>query len=296
MTQRPVRASEMAVFLGLPLHGEDIEITQVASLANIKGNSLVFVKTPDSPWTNNLFHRKDIVAILPKDWPHKEPMCPRFYSDNPRLSFAQAVKEFFVEKVKIGISPLALVSEKASIGKNVSIGPYTIVEEGVSIGDDTEIRNNVLIKKGTVIEKNCIIRAFAVIGEEGFGFERDELHRPVRLPHIGEVLIQESVEIGNFCTICKGTIDKTIIGKWTKIDDHCHVAHNVKIGENVLITAGVVLSGSCTIGNNVWLGPNSTILNGLKVADNATVGLGSVVIRTVPENSHVLGNPAVRNK
>ena len=100
------------------------------------------------------------------------------------------------------------------------------------------------------------------------------------------------MEVGNFCTICRGTIDPTVIRKGTKIDDHCHIAHNVQIGENVIITACAEVSGSVQIDNQSWIGPNASILNGVKIETKALVGIGAVVIRDIETNKHVLGNPA----
>jgi len=296
MGNNEIWAKDIADFLGLPLYGENVRIMKVSSLSNIKENSLVFAKKASIEGLQELLCRGDVFAILPMDCEPQNFQCPRVFSNNPRLSFARTVEKFFAEKSDCGISPLALVHENSSTGEKVSIGPYSIIEEGVYIGDGTEIRNNVLIKKGTRIGKNCIIRAFTVIGEEGFGFEKDEDQRPIRLTHIGGVRIDDDVEIGNFCTICRGTIEDTEISDGVKIDDHCHIAHNVRIGENTIVTAGAVLSGSSSLGINVWIGPNATVLNGLSVQDNSTVGIGSVVIRNIKENSHVLGNPATRSR
>lgn len=291
-----IRAIDIADFLGLALYGDDIKIRSVSSLASIKQNSLVFVKKIQNPEIQGLIDRTDVFAILPIDFGAQHLKCSRVFSKKPRLSFALAVEKFFSEKRDPEISTLAIISDKSSIGNNVSIGPYSIVEEGVIIGDNTEIRNNVLVKRGSKIGKCCIVRSYSVIGEEGFGLEPDEEGRYIRIPHIGGVMIGDNVEVGNFCSICKGTIDDTIVEDGVKIDDHCHIAHNVTVGINTIITAGVVLAGSASLGNFVWIGPNATILNGLSVLDNATVGIGSVVIRTVPEESHVLGNPATRSK
>jgi UDP-3-O-[3-hydroxymyristoyl] glucosamine N-acyltransferase len=296
MKDQDIWARDIAAFLGLPLYGDNIKIERVSTLTNATSNSLVFVKKNQHPELKNITAQKDIFAILPSGCLSEDFECPRIFSENPRLSFARAVKRFFTEALVPVISPLALVSPNASIGESVSIGPYSIIEDHVIIGENTEIRNNVLIKRGSQIGRNCIIRAFTVIGEEGFGFERDENQRPIRIPHIGNAILRDDIEIGNFCTVCRGTIDDTVIMDGVKIDDHCHVAHNVQVGENTIITAGSVLSGSSSLGNAVWLGPNSTILNGIPVLNNATVGIGAVVIRKVNEGDHVLGNPATRSR
>lgn len=294
--QLPVKASAIADFLGMPLYGKDIDVYKVASLSNIQPNSLIFVKADKEEAIQYIAERDDVFVILPLDFSSKGLSCPRVFSKNPRLSFAMVVQRFFTRKREAAISSKAIISDSAIIGNDVSIGPYCIVEEAVVIGDGTEVRNNVLIKSGTKIGKNCVIRAFSVIGEEGFGFERDETQRLIRIPHMGNVRIGNDVEVGNFCTICRGTVDDTIIDDGVKIDDHSHIAHNVKIGKNAVITAGAVLAGSSELGEAAWIGPNSTVLNHCIISDGALIGIGSVVIRDVAENSHVLGNPAKRIK
>jgi len=130
-----------------------------------------------------------------------------------------------------------------------------------------------------------------VIGGEGFGFAKDG-DKWIRMPHIGRVIIGDNVEIGSNCTIDRGCLDNTIIGNGVKIDNMCHIAHSCKIGDNTIITAGVIFSGSVTVGKNVWIAPNSTIKNGITIGDNAFIGIGSNVIKDVPEGATVYGNPA----
>ena len=130
-----------------------------------------------------------------------------------------------------------------------------------------------------------------VIGGEGFGFAKDG-DKWIRMPHQGKVIIGDNVEIGSNCTIDRGCLTDTIIGNGVKIDNLCHIAHGVTIGDNTIITAGTIVAGSVTIGKNVWIAPNSTIKNGVTIGDNVFVGMASNVLKDVPEGVTVYGNPA----
>ena len=130
-----------------------------------------------------------------------------------------------------------------------------------------------------------------VIGGEGFGFAKDG-DEWIRMPHIKKVIIGNNVEIGSNCTIDRGCLTDTVIGDGVKIDNLCHIAHGVKIGDNTIITAGAIVGGSVIIGKNVWIGINSTIRNGITIGDNAVIGMGSNVVKDVPEGVTVFGNPA----
>jgi len=130
-----------------------------------------------------------------------------------------------------------------------------------------------------------------VIGGIGFGFAKDG-DKWIRMPHQGKVIIGDNVEIGSNCTIDRGCLDNTVIGNGVKIDNLCHIAHSCKIGDNTIITAGVIFSGSVTVGKNVWIAPNSTIRTRVTIGDNAFIGIGSNVVKDVPEGTTVYGNPA----
>lgn len=144
--------------------------------------------------------------------------------------------------------------------------------------------------------ENCVIKPSAVIGGFGFGFERDvdgELHH---LYHFGRVLIGNNVWIGSNTSIDRGTVDDTVIGDGTKIDNNVHIAHNCKIGKNVLITAGVILCGRVTIEDNVWIGVGASIRQGLTIGKGAFIGMGAVVVKDVPPEAIVYGNPAKKKE
>lgn len=192
---------------------------------------------------------------------------------NAKRAIAKIGNEFFV-KHEVGIHPTAVIEEGAKIGKNCYIGPHVVIHSCVEVGD------NVRIKAG------------AVIGNEGFGFERDEKGDLFRFPQLGRVIIADGVEVGSNTTIDRGALSDTVIGRNTKINNLVHIAHNVRIGANVAITAQVDISGSSVIGGDVWIGPGSTIRDHVTIGDNAYVGIGSNVVKDIPEDEVWCGNPA----
>ncbi len=210
--------------------------------------------------------------------------------ENPRRSFIKIVKHFFTEKVQYGISKKAIIDRRAEIHPEVYIGPNTTVGKAV-IGQGTIIHGNVCIYDGTKIGKNVIVHSGAVIGATGFGYEREENGELLSFPHIGGVTIEDNVEIGANTCIDQGTLDDTIIGKGTKIDNLCHIAHNVVIGKHCAIIALTLIGGSTTIGDYSWVSPCSCVRDGLKIGKNTILGMGTVVTKDVEDNSIVFGIP-----
>jgi len=183
------------------------------------------------------------------------------------------------------------------IGKNVKIGKYStigsnsIIESNVIIGDNCLIGSSVTILK-TLISNNVYIQDGSKIGIKGFGFIPIK-KKNIRTPHIGKVIIEEGVEVGANSTIDRGSLADTIIGKNTFLDNQVHVAHNVQIGENCMIAGQVGFAGSTTLGNDVVIGGQAGISGHLKIGNNVKIGGGSGVINDVPDNSQVMGYPAV---
>lgn len=211
--------------------------------------------------------------------------------ENPKLALAAIGNTFFVQVRNSGIHPTALVDGKAVLGANVSIGAYSVIGRCV-IGDNTRIDANVCIYDDVVIGDNCVVKSGVVIGGEGFGYEKDEHGNLFRFPQLGGVRIGNHVEIGSNTCIDRGALADTIIGDYTKINNLCHVAHNNKIGRNVVITAQVNVSGSNVIEDNVWIAPNSSIRGWLSIGENAVIGMGAVVVKNVPANETWVGCPA----
>ncbi len=208
--------------------------------------------------------------------------------DYPDLTLRPPIKKKFIS-VKFGNN--VLIGKNVIIGKNSIIGSNTIIEKNVSIGKNCVIGSNVVIKN-SIINNSVVIQDGNRIGQKGFGFIPNK-NKNIKIPHIGKVIINDDVEIACNCTIDRGSIDDTIIGKNTYLDNQVHVAHNVKIGENCMIAGQVGFAGSSIIGNNVSIGGQAGISGHLKIGNNVKIGGGSGVVKDVGDNQVVMGYPAV---
>ncbi len=193
--------------------------------------------------------------------------------------------------------------KKVKFGKNVLLG------KNVKIGDNTQIGSNTIIESNVIIGKNCVIGCGNIIknsiignnvtfqdncklGQKGFGFIPIK-DKNFKFPHIGKVVVADNVEIASGCTIDRGSIDETFIGKNTYIDNQVHIAHNVKIGSNCMIAGQVGFAGSSQIGNNVSIGGQAGISGHLKIGNNVKIGGGSGVVKDIDDNQTIMGYPAV---
>lgn len=210
---------------------------------------------------------------------------------NPKVALADVGNHFFVEKPVPGIHPTAIIHPEAKIGKEASIGAYSVIGKA-TIGDNCIIDSNVRIYDCVQMGNRCAVKSGAVIGSDGFGFEKDAEGNRFRFPQLGGVIIGDDVEIGANTCIDRGSLADTIIGHHTKINNLCHVAHNNVIGNNVEITGCCNISGSNTIENDVWISPNSSIRGWIHIGKGATVGMGAVVVKNIPEGETWVGNPA----
>ena len=183
------------------------------------------------------------------------------------------------------------IGKKAKIGSKTSIGNNVIIEHSVHIGNNCLIGSNVTIKNA-VIGNNVVIQDGCKIGVKGFGFIPLK-NKNFRFPHIGRVILKDNVELGANCTIDRGSIGDTLIGENTFLDNQVHMAHNVKIGKNCMIAGQVGFAGSSTIGNNVSIGGQAGISGHLKIGNNVKIGGGSGVVKNIPDNTTVMGYPAV---
>ena len=216
----------------------------------------------------------------------------KFYPDSDVDLQDQSLKpsnETLFPSVKFGLN--VLLGEGCLIGQNTEIGPNTIIEKRVVIGKNCVIGSNVTIKS-SILGNNVVIQNGCKVGLKGFGFIPQKENN-IKFPHIGKVIIGDNVELASNCTIDRGSIDDTIIGKNTYLDNQVHIAHNVKIGENCMIAGQVGFAGSTIIGNNVSIGGQAGISGHLRIGNNVRIGGGSGVVNDVPDNTTVMGYPAV---
>lgn len=267
---------------------DDFDIKGFSSLYDTLPETLTWAKSK----IGDLPELKAAVILCPKDFeiPASSDIVYIRVS-NPRLAFIKVLQKFNPEKERVGVARTAIIGKNCGIGSNVYIGHYAVVGDNVKIGDNTQIHDNVVIYDGTDIGANCVIYAGTVIGADGFGYER-EGKALVKFPHVGGVLIEDDVEIGSNTCIDRGTLSNTVIKKSSKIDNLCHIAHNVVIEENSAVIACSMIGGSTRIGKGSWIAPGAIIRDGLTIGADSVVGLGAVVIKNVKAGDTVAGLPA----
>ena len=205
---------------------------------------------------------------------------------------------FIADSAKIGkevyIGANAYIGEDAVIGDNVKVYPNSFIGDNVNIGDNTTIHPNVSIYHDCVIGKNCLIHAGAVIGADGFGFAPDENGEFQKVPQIGNVILEDNVDVGANSTIDRATLGSTILKRGVKIDNLVQIAHNVEIGENSAMAAQVGIAGSTKIGKNVMAGGQAGISGHIKIADRTKIVAQSGIPGSVKKpDTTLMGSPGI---
>ena len=290
----------------------DLAIQGVCDLKNSRADHLSYV---DSGKYKKYFHESKANAILvANDFAIDRGDKTLIHVENPAVSFIDVINLFYPQESLVKhIHPSAIIPNTTQIGKNVHIAPYTVIEENVTIGDGVQIGagafigSNTIIKNGSVIYPNvsiyhdvtignhCIIDSGSVIGADGFGLVKDNnIHH--KIPHIGGVILEDSVWIGSNCCVDRGTLSNTIIEEGTKLDNLIHIAHNVQIGKNCIISGQVGIAGSSILEDNVTLAGQVGIVGHLIIGKGSIVAAKSAVYQSVKPGSIVSGIPARHHK
>ena len=287
----------------------DFKIHGFESLDKAYENDLTFLNS--SKYQNLSLKTKAAACItsqsLSKFLPDK---CIKIDVKNVLFAVTQ-VSRMFYPKADIDYPDenLCDVNELKELYPNVIFGKNVLIGKNVSIGKETQVGSNTIIESNVVIGNNCVIGSSVSIknsllgpyvhiqdgsriGVKGFGFIPIKQNN-LRTPQIGKVVLEAGVEIGSNCTIDRGSVADTIVGKNTFLDNQVHLAHNVKIGENCMIAGQVGIAGSTIIGNNVMIGGQAGVSGHLKIGNNVKIGGGSGVINDISDNHQVMGYPAV---
>ena len=189
------------------------------------------------------------------------------------------------------VGALAFIGENVKLGKNVKIYPQCYVGDNVSIGDNTTLFAGVKVYSDCVVGKNCIIHSGTVLGSDGFRFATGP-DGGQKIPQIGNVVIEDDVEIGANCAIDRATLGSTILRKGVKFDNLIHIAHNVEVGENTYYAAGGVVAGSTKIGRNCMFSGQVGIIGHLKIADGTIIAAQSGISKNTKAGEAYMGSPA----
>jgi UDP-3-O-[3-hydroxymyristoyl] glucosamine N-acyltransferase len=208
-----------------------------------------------------------------------------------------------------GIDPSARLGAGCTLGSGVAIGPYTVlgrgvtlgdrvrlhegvsIGDGVSVGEDSVIGPRAVCYPGARIGRRVVIKAGAVIGGPGFGYLSDALGHH-HIPHVGGCVLDDDVEIGSNSCVDRGSLDDTVVGQGTKLDNLVHVGHNVHIGRRCLLMAGVGVAGSTRIGDDVILAGHVGVTDHLVIGDRARIAAKSAVFGDIPAGASFSGHPA----
>jgi UDP-3-O-[3-hydroxymyristoyl] glucosamine N-acyltransferase len=214
-------------------------------------------------------------------------VLPLFF---PPPTFAPGIHSSAIVDSSAQIDPTAYVGPLCVIGERVWLGPKVVLESGNHVGADCRL-NEVTLYPRTQLGKRVTVHAGSVIGSDGFGYVFDQgVHRKV--PQVGDVIVQDDVEIGANVTIDRGALGSTVIGKGTKIDNLVQIGHNVVIGEHCLIVAQVGIAGSTTLGNYVTLAGQVGLAGHLKIGNRVTIAAQSGVKDSIPDGEKWFGYPA----
>jgi UDP-3-O-[3-hydroxymyristoyl] glucosamine N-acyltransferase len=206
---------------------------------------------------------------------------------------------FIHETASIGASPyigaFAYIGKNVHIGNNVQIYPNVVLGDNVQIGDNCTLFANVSIYTDCIIGNNVIIHSGTVIGSDGFGYAPDENRVYQKIPQIGNVIIEDDVEIGSNCSIDRATMGSTFIRKGVKIDNLCQIAHNVDVDEHTAMAAQVGIAGSAKIGKHVMIGGQTGIAGHLHIADDTKIVAQSGIPSTIKSADTLMGSPAINH-
>lgn len=280
-------------------------IDHVRPLEDAGPDDLAFLVAPDA---KAAAETSAGALLVPADLDGDDPSWIRV--ENPYFAFSQVLREWFWEiPGPAGISRMSVIAESATLGRDVSIGPFVtigeravieddvILREGVSIGDDVRIGRksvlfpNVTIYQGVAIGERCIIHSSAVIGSDGFGFATHG-GRHHKIPQIGSVVIENDVEIGSGSTIDRGTLKDTIVREGTKIDNLVMIAHNVEIGRHCFLAAQSGIAGSTIVGDYCAFAGQSGAVGHIRLGAQVMVAAKAAVTKSVDGPVTLAGVPA----
>lgn len=303
-------ATQIAGLLNGQIEGDpNVSVSKLSKIEEGVPGSVSFLSNP--LYTHFLYGTQASVVIINSNFVLTAPVTATLIRvESAENAFAQLLEMYNEVKLnKKGISKLSFIAETATvgndiyagefsfvgentvIGNNVKIYPQVYIGDNAIIGDNTTLFAGVKIYSETSIGKNCIIHSGTVIGSDGFRFTPENNHKKV--PQIGNVIIEDDVEIGANCAIDRATLGSTILRKGVKFDNLIHIAHNVEIGENTYFAAHGVVAGSTRIGKNCMFSGQVGIVGHLTIADNTIITAQSGISKSVTKKGEVLmGSPA----
>ena len=288
----------------------EAEVFKLSKIEEGTEGSLTFLANPK--YTNYIYSTKATVTIVNSTFePEQEITTTLIKVEDAYKSFSKLLEYYNqVKLMKSGIEQPSVISDgvtygsdlylgsfcyigkNVTIGKNVKIYPNSFIGDNVTIGDDCVFFAGVRIYSETVIGNRCTIHSGTIIGSDGFGFAPQEDGTYAKVPQIGNVIIEDDVEIGACTTVDRATLGSTIIRKGVKLDNHIQVAHNVEIGENTVIAAQTGIAGTTKIGKNCLIGGQVGFAGHLVIGDGVKIQAQSGIGKNLEAGEVVQGSPA----
>jgi len=306
-------ANQIADILEGEIEGNgNVEVSKLSKIEEGEDGSLTFLSNPK--YTPYIFSTKASIVIVNKSFkPESEINTTLIRVDDAYKSFSTLLEYYSqVKASKSGIEKPSFISESAKYGDNLFLGVFSYVGDEVVIGNNVKIYPNVYIGENvgigsnttiyagskiysdTEIGENCEIHSGAIIGADGFGFAPNSEGVYNKIPQIGNVIIENNVDIGAATTIDRATLGSTIIREGVKLDNQIQIAHNVEIGKNTVIAAQSGIAGSTKIGENCMFGGQVGVAGHLTIGNNVRVQAQTGIAKNIKDNEVIMGTPAIR--
>jgi len=309
-------AKQIASFLSGEIEGNpDVSVNTLSKIEEGTTGSLTFLSNPK--YTPYIYSTQASIVLVNRDFVAEQPINATLIRvDDAYQSLAILLTMVSQAKpVKSGIDPQTSIAASATLGENLYIGTFSVIGENSRIGNNTQLHQQVYIGDGVrigsdcviyqgvkimddcVIGNGCVLQPGAIIGADGFGFAPQNAGDYQKIPQIGNVILEDNVEIGANTTVDRATMGSTIIRKGVKLDNLIQVAHNVEIGENTVIAAQTGIAGSTKVGRNCMIGGQVGMSGHIHVADGAMIGAQSGLSNSLLDASTpVFGTPAINHK
>jgi len=306
-------AETIAGFLKGEIEGNpETKVNTIAKIEEGHEGALSFLANPK--YEHYIYTTKSSIVLVNKSFvPSQKIGATLIKVDNAYEAFASLLR--LVDQArprKTGIHPAAVIEPSAKVGSDVYIGPYAYIGENVVIGDkcaiyphvyvgdNSSIGANCILNPGVkvyhecVIGMGCIIHAGSVIGSDGFGFAPQSENEYMKIPQLGNVVLEDNVEIGANVTIDRATMRSTIIHKGVKLDNLIQIGHNVEVGENTVMAAQTGISGSTKVGKNCMFGGQVGLAGHIRIANGTKIGAQAGILSEIKEeNTAIIGSPAI---
>lgn len=308
-------AGQIAEILGGSVEGNsDTTVDDLSPIEAGTPGTLTFLANP--AYTEYIYSTGASIAIVASDFKGDRPLpadLTLVKVDDPRLAFSKLMATYAeMMKRPVGIHPTASVADSASVDSSVYVGPQAVIDEGAvveagasigaltyiganaKVGANSEIHERVHIGHRCIVGASCTIQPGAVLGGDGFGFAPNQNNEYQKVVHLGNVTLEDHVEIGSGTTIDRGSLGNTIIRKGVKLDNLIQVAHNVEIGENTVIAAQTGIAGSTKIGKNCMIGGQVGIIGHITIADEVKIAAQSGIGGSIETKGTIVqGSPAL---